>query len=76
MESLEALRLELKSELLSLLSKSSFTDRELLDQIDGALLPLEELKLRDKLWLRNRLFNSLRKLDILSEPLEDPSVRS
>ena len=74
MESLEALRLELKSELLSLLSKSSFTDRELLDQIDGALLPLEKLTLRDKLWLRNRLFNSLRKLDILSEPLEDPSV--
>ena len=53
------------------------TDKEILEQIDELLLDQGQevhIALKDKVILRQELFYSVRKLDVLQELVEDESV--
>ena len=66
---------ELKQQLLAGLEEQrSFSDAELYDRIDELLFAHPELCLRDKLYLRDAVFNSFRRLDVLSEVLDNADV--
>ena len=52
-------------------------DEEIWSLIDRSILAEtreEKLSLREKLQIRNELFNSLRRLDVLTDFLEDPEI--
>ena len=52
-------------------------DEELNEMIDRAIVETGRelyLPLKERLWLRNSLFNSFRRLDILQELIDDPQV--
>ena len=69
------LKKELKQQLLAGLEEQrSFSDAELYDRIDELLFAHPELCLRDKLYLRDAVFNSFRRLDVLSEVLDNAEV--
>ncbi len=75
MNHLDTLKKELKTEILTGLSETQqLTDAELCLRIDELLLSHPELSLRDKLYLRQAIFNSFRRLDMLSELLDDPRI--
>lgn len=74
----EGIRSELREMIVEQLQeRSHMEDEELYEQIDGAIgrkgreifLPLKE-----RLWLRNSLYDSFRRLDILQELLDDNEV--
>jgi len=53
------------------------TDEELLDTIDRILIDYgknEYINMQEKIRLRKDIFNSIRRLDILQELIEDPSI--
>ena len=69
------LKKELKQQLLAGLEEQrSFSDAELYDRIDELLFAHPELCLRDKLYLRDAVFNSFRRLDVLSEVLDNADI--
>ena len=66
---------ELKQQLLAELSEQqNLSDAELYERIDELLYLRPTLCLPDKLYLRNAVFNSFRRLDVLSEVLDNPDV--
>ncbi len=75
MNNLDQLKKTLKGEILAGLSDSQqLSDQELFFRIDELLFSHPELRLQEKLYLRNAIFNSFRRLDMLSELLDDPSI--
>ena len=57
--------------------RSHMEDEELYEQIDGAISRKGReifLSLKERLWLRNSLYDSFRRLDILQELLDDNEV--
>lgn len=74
-----AQRNEIKKELKQLLlaeleEQQNLSDDELYNRIDELLYQRPALCLPDKLYLRNAVFNSFRRLDVLSEVLDNPEV--
>ncbi len=66
---------ELKQQLLAELEEQqNLSDDELYNRIDELLYQRPALCLPDKLYLRNAVFNSFRRLDVLSEVLDNPEV--
>ncbi len=66
---------ELKHQLLAELEEQqNLSDDELYNRIDELLYQRPALCLPDKLYLRNAVFNSFRRLDVLSEVLDNPEV--
>ncbi len=66
---------ELKQELMSSLQEQrTLSDPELYAHIDELLLRRQTLSLRDKLYLRDAVFNSFRRLDLLSELLDSTEI--
>lgn len=49
-------------------------DEELLRLIDDCVLSRQDLKLEERLYLQQAVFNSFRRLDMLSELLDEPTV--
>ena len=74
MLALDSIKQEIKKELLSDLEEKQVSDTHLYQEIDTALLNRKELTLREKLYLRTAVFDSFRRLDLLSELLDDPSI--
>ena len=74
MLALESIKQEIKKELLSDLEEKQVSDTHLYQEIDTALLSRKELALREKLYLRTAVFDSFRRLDLLSELLDDPGI--
>lgn len=74
MLALDNIKQEIKKELLSDLEERQLSDTHLYQEIDTALLNRKELALREKLYLRTAVFDSFRRLDLLSELLDDPSI--
>ncbi|MDO4437896.1 MAG: CpaF family protein [Eubacteriales bacterium] len=65
---------EIREELLSEFSQKGYLNNsELYNYIDGKIQRIESLN--EKIYLRNRLFNSFRKLDILQELLDDDEIQ-
>ena len=65
---------EIKKELLLDLEEKQVSDSHLYQEIDSALLSRKDLALREKLYLRSAVFDSFRRLDLLSELLDDGTV--
>ena len=74
MLALDSIKQEIKKELLSDLEEKQLSDTHLYQEIDTALLNRKELALREKLYLRTAVFDSFRRLDLLSELLDDPGI--
>lgn len=74
MLALDSIKQEIKKELLSDLEEKQVSDTHLYQEIDTALLSRKELALREKLYLRTAVFDSFRRLDLLSELLDDPGI--
>lgn len=74
MLALDSIKQEIKKELLSDLEERQVSDTHLYQEIDTALLSRKELALREKLYLRTAVFDSFRRLDLLSELLDDPGI--
>ena len=74
MLALDSIKQEIKKELLSDLEEKQVSDTHLYQEIDTALLNRKELALREKLYLRTAVFDSFRRLDLLSELLDDPGI--
>ena len=74
MLALDNIKQEIKKELLSDLEERQLSDTHLYQEIDTALLNRKELALREKLYLRTAVFDSFRRLDLLSELLDDPGI--
>ena len=74
MLALDSIKQEIKKELLSDLEEKQLSDTHLYQDIDTALLNRKELALREKLYLRTAVFDSFRRLDLLSELLDDPGI--
>ena len=74
MLALDSIKQEFKKELLSDLEEKQVSDTHLDQEIDTALLNRKELALREKLYLRTAVFDSFRRLDLLSELLDDPGI--
>ena len=70
-KSKESYRRELQLKLAELMTDQ---DEEILKQIDSLLLEDRDLTLKERLLLREDLYFSVRRLDVLSELLEDPEV--
>ena len=69
------LKKELKQELMSSLQEQrTLSDPELYAHIDELLFRRQTLSLRDKLYLRDAVFNSFRRLDLLSELLDSTEI--
>lgn len=74
MLALDSIKQEIKKELLSDLEEKQLSDTHLYQEIDTALLNRKELALKEKLYLRTAVFDSFRRLDLLSELLDDPGI--
>ena len=74
MLALDQVKQEIKKELLLDLEEKQVSDSHLYQEIDSALLGRKDLGLREKLYLRSAVFDSFRRLDLLSELLDDGSV--
>lgn len=51
-----------------------FDDQELYDRIDRQLFSIKNLTVESKIYLRKAVFNSFRRLDVLSELLDNPQI--
>jgi len=71
---LDQVKQEIKKELLLDLEEKQVSDSHLYQEIDSALLSRKDLALREKLYLRSAVFDSFRRLDLLSELLDDSTV--
>jgi len=71
---LDQVKQEIKKELLLDLKEKQVSDSHLYQEIDSALLSRKDLALREKLYLRSAVFDSFRRLDLLSELLDDGTV--
>lgn len=75
---IRSLKKDLQSRLISKIDFSrDIDDSELYDQIDEMIIASSKdstLSLSDREYLRKKLFDALRKLDILQELVDDPSV--
>ena len=74
MPALDQVKQEIKKELLLDLEEKQVSDSHLYQEIDSALLSRKDLALREKLYLRSAVFDSFRRLDLLSELLDDGTV--
>ncbi len=75
MNALNTIKKELKHQIISELSEQSdFNDDELFTRIDDLLYQRSDLSLKNRLYLRTAIFNSFRRLDVLSELLDDPGI--
>ena len=74
MLALDQVKQEIKKELLLDLEEKQVSDSHLYQEIDSALLSRKDLALREKLYLRSAVFDSFRRLDLLSELLDDCTV--
>ena len=74
MLALDQVKQEIKKELLLDLEEKQVSDSHLYQEIDSALLSRKDLALREKLYLRSAVFGSFRRLDLLSELLDDGTV--
>lgn len=74
MLALDNIKQEIKRELLSDLEEKQMSDSHLYQQIDSALLNRRDIGLQEKLYLRTAVFDSFRRLDLLSELLDDKNV--
>lgn len=74
----EGIRAQLRDLIMGQLQERGHTeDTELLEYIDQAVFHMGQqvyLPLKERLWLRNSLYDSFRRLDILQELLDDKSV--
>ncbi len=71
----DQLKLTLRRQLLEKLPEGlELNDDDLYQRIDALMLLHPELDLRTRLYLRSAIFNSFRRLDLLSELLDDPSI--
>ena len=73
-EELSRLKREIKNQMLTELVDTQLTDELLYQRIDALLFHRSELSLKTKLYLRSAIFNSFRRLDVLSELLDDREV--
>ena len=72
---MDLLKRRLKNEILGELGENEqISDEALYARIDALLFQQDGLSLRKKLYLRNAVYNSFRRLDLLSELLDDSSV--
>jgi pilus assembly protein cpaF len=74
MLALDNIKQEIKRELLTDLEERQMSDSHLYQQIDSALLNRRDIGLQEKLYLRTAVFDSFRRLDLLSELLDDKNV--
>ncbi len=75
MNSLSELKKDLKHKIVSELTDGqNLDDEELYVKIDEILYQRKDLSLKNKLYLRSAIFNSFRRLDVLSELLDDPEI--
>ena len=69
------LKKELKAEIAASLNREGeLSDAALYQTIDEKLLSRDDLSLKNKLYLRNAVFNSFRRLDVLQELLDNPAI--
>lgn len=69
------LKKDLKAEIAASLNREGeLSDAALYQTIDEKLLSRDDLSLKNKLYLRNAVFNSFRRLDVLQELLDNPSI--
>lgn len=77
-KSLEKIQQEIQEELLRELEQGvSFSDEQMQDEIEIRVLKrgqMEYLTIEEKMELVKKLFNSVRRLDVLQELLEDPDI--
>lgn len=72
---LNEIKKDIKQQIVSELSEHiDFDDDELYSKIDEHLYSRRDLSLKNKLYLRTAIFNSFRRLDVLSELLDNPEV--
>ncbi|WP_036607778.1 CpaF family protein [Oribacterium sp. P6A1] len=75
MNSLSELKKDLKQQIVSgLIDGQNLDDYELYNKIDELLYARRDLSLKNKLYLRSAIFNSFRRLDVLSELLDNPEI--
>ena len=74
MLALDNIKQEIKKELLSDLEEKQMSDSHLYHEIDSTLLHRRDIGLKEKLYLRSAVFDSFRRLDLLSELLDDKNV--
>ncbi|MDY6309337.1 MAG: CpaF family protein [Oribacterium sp.] len=69
------LKKNLKAEIAASLNREGeLSDAALYQTIDEKLLSRDDLSLKNKLYLRNAVFNSFRRLDVLQELLDNPAI--
>lgn len=77
-KSLEKIQQEIQEELLRELEQGvSFSDEQMQDEIEIRVLKrgqMEYLTIEEKMELVKKIFNSVRRLDVLQELLEDPDI--
>lgn len=77
-KNLEQIRQKIQEELLTELKQgASFSDEEMRDEIEMRVLKhgqIEYLTIEEKMELVRKIFNSIRRLDVLQELLEDPEI--
>ena len=74
MLALDNIKQEIKKELLIDLEEKQMSDSHLYHEIDSTLLHRRDIGLKEKLYLRSAVFDSFRRLDLLSELLDDKNV--
>ena len=74
MLALDNIKQEIKKELLSDLEEKQMSDSHLYHEIDSTLLHRRDIGLKEKLYLRSAVLDSFRRLDLLSELLDDKNV--
>ena len=78
MQDIKELKKELQNRLISQIDLSrDIDDSELYEQIDEMIIAdskIRPLGLEDRMYLRRKMFDALRKLDILQELVDDPTV--
>ena len=75
MNTLNEIKKDLKQQIVSELRDGhNLEDDELYSKIDELLYTKRDLSLKNKLYLRSAIFNSFRRLDILSELLDNPEI--
>ena len=74
MLALDNIKQEIKKELLSDLEEKQMSDSHLYHEIDSTLLHRRDIGLKENLYLRSAVFDSFRRLDLLSELLDDKNV--
>lgn len=75
MNSLNELKKDIKHQIVSDLQDGrNLEDEELYSKIDDLLYLRKDLSLKNKLYLRSAVFNSFRRLDVLSELLDAPEI--